>query len=326
MIKKSRDIMDRIENIRENGQLRGNLTGFKTLDDVYTVKMGSYTCILAAPHHGKSEFTFEIALNQAKKYGTKSVICSPETGSVEDVYSELVHKITGKRLYKGLNNSIEERQLYQTLNYIDEMFSVVDCDERAYSFEELFGLVTDEELVIGDPWNEFKHDMSGYGTRQDLYIEDLMGDTRRFCKRKNKHMIITLHPSAQKQMFDSKEQKYYYGMPNAREAAGGQALFRKAMTWINLWRPPTFLTDANGKKYPSNLLIGSVEKAKPKYVSVKGMFYLYLDWQRNRYYEEIEGSKCYAFDHDNHISKQIQSQISFNETHQSMDEMEDSPF
>lgn len=310
MIKKSKDIQEQLNFLRENVNARGQFTGFRGLDNVYTVKYGSYTCILAAPHHGKSEFAFEIALNQAKKYGIKSTICSPETGSVADVYGELVHKLTGKRVTKGLYNSIEDREYYNAVNYIDEMFNIVDCDEKSHSFEDLFSFVgKDDKLIIGDPWNEFKHDMSGYGTRQDLYIEDLIGDTRRFCKRTDRHMIITLHPSAQKQMYDEKTKQYYYGMPNARESAGGQALFRKAMTWINLWRPPSFLHDETGSPYQQNILLGYVEKAKPKYVSVKGFFKLYLDWKQNRYYEMVNGVPCFAFEHEKMPSTGTQQEI-----------------
>ncbi len=310
MIKKSKDIMDQLDSLRDNSNSRGKFTGFKCLDDVYTVKYGSYTCVLAAPHHGKSEFALEVAINQAYRYGIKSTICSPETGSVADVYSEMVHKITGKRIIKGLPNSIEEKEYYGAINYIDEMFNIVDCDERSYSFEELFSFVgKDDKMVIGDPWNEFKHDMSGYGTRQDLYIEDLMGSTRRFCKKTERHMMITLHPSAQKQAYDEKTKKYYYGMPNAREAAGGQALFRKAMTWINLWRPPSFLNDENGAPYEQNVVLGYVEKAKPKYVSFKGFFKLYLDWQRSRYYEKIDGRPYFAFGHESIVQQGVQQQM-----------------
>jgi hypothetical protein len=87
----------------------------------------------------------------------------------------------------------------------------------------------------------------------------------------------------------------YYPMPIAREAAGGQALFRKAMTWINLWRPPSGMLDDNGMPLEDNVTIIDIEKAKPKGVGKKGQTKLYLDWKRNRFYEF---PKLYAFDHE----------------------------
>ncbi len=310
MIKKSKDIRIELESLRESKNSRGGLTGFKCIDALYTVKYGSYTCVLAAPHHGKSEFALEIALNQATKYGIKSLIYSPETGSVSDIYAELVHKITGKRVVSGQTNSISEKQYYQALNYIDEMFNIVDSDEHSLSFKELFDLAGEEDrLIVGDPYNEFKHDMSDYGGRQDLYIEDQMGEVRRFCKKTQRHFIMTLHPASQKQILDKETNKYYFGMPNAREAAGGQALYRKAMTWINLWRPPTFLKNSYGVPYEPNVLLGSIEKAKPKYVSHRGVFQINFDWERGRYYEDIGGSRRYAFDHEKDANNFVQGSL-----------------
>jgi len=243
MIKKFSDIEASLNEMRKIGNPKGELTGFDSLDAIYSIKQGSYTFILAAPHHGKSEFSFELVFNQAYKYGKKTLVYSPETGSVEDIYAEFIHKYTGKQFYKSMNNAATDTEYFNAINYIDEMFTIVDSDDKSYSFEDLTRLVTDEQIILCDPYNEMRHDMSKYGARQDLYIEDLCGEIRRYCKKNKKHCILTLHPSSQQVIEDKKNNLRYYPMPMAREAAGGQALFRKAMTWINLWRPPVALFD-----------------------------------------------------------------------------------
>ena len=297
MIRKFANIEQSLIEMRETGHPRGENTGFKCLDELYSIKQGSYTFILAPPHHGKSEFAFELAFNQAIKYGKKSLVYSPETGSTEDIYAEFVHKYTGKPFYKSIPGSVEDKEFYQAINYIDEMFSIVDSDEQSYSFQDLTNLCTNEKLIVTDPYNELKHDMSQYGTRQDLYIEDLCGEIRRYCKKYKKHWILTLHPANQLTMTD-KSGFRYFPMPMAREAAGGQALFRKAMTWINLWRPPTELMDDDGHPYKENQTIVKIEKAKPKGVAVRGTTNLYFDWKRNRFYEHGEYRDLYAFEHE----------------------------
>lgn len=294
MIRKFSDIQDSLIEMREIGNPRGQDTGFKCLDELYSIKQGSYTFILAPPHHGKSEFAFELAFNQAEKYGKKCLIYSPETGSTEDIYAEFIHKYTGKPFYKSIPGSVDDKQFYQAINYIDEMFSIVDSDERSYGFSDIVKMVKDEKVIITDPYNELKHDMSQYGTRQDLYIEDLCGDIRRYCKKNQKHWILTLHPANQMAITD-KSGFRYFPMPMAREAAGGQALFRKAMTWINLWRPPIGLLDEYGMSYENNLTMIKIEKAKPKGVAIKGETKLFFDWKRNRYYEF---PKLYAYEHE----------------------------
>ena len=94
--------------MRNTGNPLGDLTGFYGLDMLYTIKQGSFTFILAAPHHGKSEFAFELAFNQAHKYGKKSLIYSPETGSVEDIYAEFT-RLTGLALDRGSIQAADSR-------------------------------------------------------------------------------------------------------------------------------------------------------------------------------------------------------------------------
>lgn len=301
MIKKYNDISEKLDKLRDKGTPKGDVTGFSTLDSLFTIKQGSFTFILGAPHQGKSELAFELCFNQAQRFHKKCLINSSETGSVEEIYAEFIHKYTGKSIYKTDPLCCKDKEYYAAINWIDEYFSIVDSEESAYSFEELFEMCTDEKILLADPYNEIKHDMTGFNGRQDLYIEELMSEVRRFNKKNNKHTIITLHPASQ----SLKEEKVgnltvrYYPMPMAREAAGGQALFRKAMTWINIWRPAAGLKDTSGKNYEGNEVIYMVEKAKPKGVATKGVGSLFFDTHRNRFYENIGNLSCYAFQHEN---------------------------
>lgn len=306
MIKKFTDIEKELNEMREFGHPKGDVTGFKGLDDLYSIKQGSFTFVLAPPHHGKSEFCFELIFNQAEKYGKKTLVYSPETGSVADIYAEFIHKFTGNPIYKSINNCVKDDEYYKAVNYIDEMFSVVDSDEKSYSFKDLTKLVTDEQLILCDPYNEMNHDMSKYGSRQDLYIEDLAGEIRRYCKKNKKHCIMTLHPASQQKLYDKKSNTHYFPMPTAREAAGGQALFRKAMTWINMWRPDVRLLDVDGMPYAINEVHISIEKAKPKGVAKRGQISLFFDWKKNRYFEKFGFKESYAFDHEK-IPEEIKS-------------------
>lgn len=313
MIKKFTDIQQKLDIIRKNGTPKGTETGFKNLDELFTIKEGSFTFILAPPHNGKSELSFDILMNRAHR-GEKSLICSPETGSVEDIYAELIHKYSGKRVFLGGNdwNVLSERDYNAAANWVDHHFSIVDTEEKALSFEELFGLVTDEKYILADPLNEMNHEESkSYGSRQDLYLEDLCSKIRRYNKKNKKHTIVTLHPATQ----TLKEEKIkgrsirYYPMPLAREAAGGQALFRKAMTWINMWRPAMGLKDNLGRLYEENEVVVMVEKARPKGAARKGSTSLFFSVDKNCFYERIGDVDCYAYQHKE-VEKNLYSESS----------------
>ncbi len=312
MIKKFKDIEQSLTQMREIGNPKGEVTGFECLDRFFSIKLGSFTFILAPPAHGKSELSFELLFNQAQKYGRKSLIYSPETGSVEDIYAEFIHKFTGKPFYKSITGSVDEKEFYKAINYIDEMFTIIDSDEKSYSFNDLIEFITDEDLILAEPYNELRHDMGKYSGRQDLYIEDFCSEIRRYCKKNKKHAIITLHPahqlkSEEKDINGNKVK--FYPMPTAREAAGGQALLRKAMTWINMWRPPVGMLDDCGMPYQENEVVIMIEKAKPKGVGQKGVTSLYFDWKRNRYYEELGGQKKYAFEHEKITTESVNNII-----------------
>jgi hypothetical protein len=297
MIKKFTNISAELEKLRNEGLQRGNNTGFKCLDELYSIKPGSYTFVLGPPHSGKTEFCFELLFNQAEMYGRKSLIYSPESGSVEQIYAELIHKRCGKQIFTSLPNHAQDKEYFEAVNWIDEYFDIVDSNEKSFSLDELYKLCGNNHIIFADPYNELSHDMSKFGTRQDLYIEDLIGDMRRFVSKNKKHVILALHPSVQEMTEDKESKKKYYGMATARQAAGGQALFRKAMGWINIWRPPVFLRQ-EGKNYKDNEVIINVEKAKPKGSATRGTTSLYFNWKTNRYYEDINGMDRYAFQHE----------------------------
>lgn len=302
MIKRLESVREKLDILRTSTNQRGQDTGFKCLDQLYSIKSGSYTFVLGSPTHGKSEFIFELLMNQAS-LGKRSLIYSPETGSVEEIIAELVHKYTGKSAYSTNPNPCSDKEYNEALTYIDWFFLIVDSEEKAYSIRELFNMADEFEaknkgekidFIMAEPYNEIKHDMATYGTRQDLYIEEFVGDIRRYCKKTGKHTFISLHPTSQH--ITTQGEFSFYPKPLPREAAGGQALFRKAMSWITIWRPPAGMEYISGV-YQDNDVVISIDKAKPKGVSMKGETMMHFDWKKNRYYENLDGSDKYAFEH-----------------------------
>lgn len=308
MIKRLKDIQGEIDSVVSKPFQRGNQTGFKCLDKLYTIKPGSFTIIQGSPAHGKSEFIFELLMNLSDKYGHRHFVCSPETGSVAEIMIELAHKYMRKPIVKHPHNEqvCSPKEIAQALEWVDHNFRIVDADENGYSYEELCDACLKDERdsglkinnIMAEPYNELKHDMAGFGTRQDLYIEEFITNVRRFSKKNNKHTFLSFHPGSQSLVNVKDSGLSYYPMPKAREAAGGQATLRKAMTWINIWRPPANFKDPHGLPYKDNQVLINIEKAKPKYYSYKGTTSLYFDYLQNRYYEEIEMLNYVAFAHE----------------------------
>lgn len=300
IFKKFKDFEQDFTLVREYGISRGHDTGFSCLDEIYSIKQGAYTIILAEPHSGKSEFGFELCMNQAAKFGKKIMVYSPETGSVADIFAELVHKHARRPVYKSKAGHLNDKELYQAAMWVDDRFNIVNSDDHSYTFEELMKACTDEDILFIDPANEVRQDFAAnYGTRQDLYIEDISADIRRWNKNHGKHTILTMHPASQQPIYDKESGSTYFPMPKARQAAGGQAWYRKAMGWINLWRPPSWMINPRtGAPYDKFSLQINVQKAKPKGIGWVGDAELFWNPESNRYSERISGMDFYAFDHE----------------------------
>ena len=309
MIKSISSIQVSVDKLRSSGVQRGDDTGFKGLDELYSIKRGTFTIVQGSPTHGKSELIFEFLMNQAVKFNKKAIILSPESGNSEEIVMELVHKYLGKSAYKTSQFGCDDKEFYMAFNWISEMFAIADDEDKSYSFNQLISEIegyekannTKYQNVMAEPWNELDHklaiqDNSG---RQDLAIEEELTALRRYCKKENKHMFLSFHPSHQTANKDLKTGISYYEMPKAREAAGGQSTFRKAFCWINIWRPPTGLVDlTTNQLFEENELLVQIEKSKPKGVGKKGITKLYFDWQKNRYYEKLDDERYYAFEHE----------------------------
>lgn len=310
MIKSISNIKQNIDKLREIGIQRGNRTGFKCLDELYSVKNGTFTIIQGSPTHGKSELIFELMMSQASKFGKKGIILSPESGNAEEIAMELIHKYIGKSAYSQSQQPCTEREYHEALNWIEYNFAIADDEEKSYSFDDLCKEIKLFEKannckysnIMAEPWNELDHKLilSSNSGRQDLAIEDELTQLRRYCKKEDRHVFLSFHPASQSVQKDSSTGITYYEIPKAREAAGGQATLRKAFSWINIWRPAHGLTNGTtGLPYEENELIVQIEKSKPKGVGKKGTCTLFFDWHKNRYYEQDRGIKMYAFEHEN---------------------------
>jgi hypothetical protein len=89
----------------------------------------------------------------------------------------------------------------------------------------------------------------------------------------------------------------FYPPPHPRQAAGGQASFRKSMTFIILWRPPVgFIDNETQQPYFDNETHVIIAKAKPKGSAKLGKCKLYWDWRKNRFYEILDSGTFFGLE------------------------------
>lgn len=277
-----------IFDLQKVGMERGYKIGFPNLDALYGVKRGTSTVIYGRPTSGKSQFYFQILVSLATQ-GKKSMLMTPETGSVTEIYAEIIQTLTGKRFdTASLNYRITEQDLYSVIPFVKDHFYVVDVDEKSPTVDEFIELtrqgIKDYDIFTSgfDNWNDLSHESF---TREDLYIEQSIPKINRLARKERIHAFMIWHARNP----DLPRNGEPPGPPSPFEIKGGSAVYSKAMNLICVDRPLE-KSDAGWKQ--SNTANVIIHKFKPKGYGGKGTTKLEFDYFRNCYYEN-HGNRIY---------------------------------
>jgi hypothetical protein len=303
------DQSSQLSKLYETGLVKGFDTGFHNLDQLISIKLGATSYVYGAPYSGKSEFWFQILVNLSKKHGLKHLIFSPETGTVAEIFAELMHKWSGLTFYETNNPNAKrmtEAHMFQFSQEIGQYFYIIDPGVKDVAMDDFYRLVDETErthsckisTITTDPFNEVKHDLAGEA--RDMYMERVLGKVRAHARERNIHHCIVMHVSNQKdQMLKDKETGiFYYPPADPRRIANGEAAFRKGEQMICVYRPNSQICDAEGIPYQKNEVHIIVQKSKPKGVGEVGQVNMYFDVAKNQYYETVGANKCYSFEHE----------------------------
>ncbi len=297
------EVEEEILEFQRNGYQKGNSIGFNNSDDLISFIEGGVTYMYGAPYSGKSNLTHEICINLSEKYGWNWVLLTPETGSVAQVYGELT-SIKSRKSFVGGGSTNPEHS-----RFIRDHFVVIDTRGMEFYMKDFYTQVEGIERELGkkihgtviDPHNYLDFDLR---LREDRAIGkdlDLMLSDARDNKR---HNILVTHVRDQQLRFVKNSQgiaeSSYYPVASPREIQYGQIFFRKGMQMMSVWRPIDTdgnpLRDNEGNEYDLNETHVHVQKSKPKGIGKTGMFRLWYDSEKNRYYEKtLNGLRSYAF-------------------------------
>ena len=312
------DYRDSVINHYENGVQRGIDTGFKSLDELLSFKLGYSTFYLGFAGAGKTEFHMEMMFNQTISKGWKHGFLSGEIGNMEDVIAELISKYLRKPFFKSNPYAATEKEVHSAMNWLNEYFYPVDADETDHSIESFYSYWTslEKELKIKlqttsiDPFNDLEEDLSKYGGREDKYLAWALKKVRQQAKINNWHNNIVTHAKDLPPIIlkdETGQDSYCTAVPTLNSFAGGAVWGRRAFNVVGVWRPEhnkqngkidLTVNPSTGAPFAENEAIIKILKAKPKGTAKKGAVSIYFDWQKNRYYEIIGGEKRFAFEHE----------------------------
>jgi len=328
MYKTMRDSWEEVLHFREHGYQRGVDIGWKVAEEYMTILKGTTSIGFGAPYSGKTQFFFNVMINIARTQDWRFVIFTPETGSVSQIYGELI-SISAGQSFIGDFKMTEDR-FKEHSNFIAKHFLVIDNEGKNMEVEDFYNQIEAIEreydihvdCTLIDPANFLDLNVNAQGGREDKAwgkVYDAMLTDARMNKR---HNAIITH--TRDQQIQKRGEQMYYPPAHPREMAAGQISFRKGMLIWSAYRPLDInnnpLTDEDGNLYEENETHIIISKAKPKGTAKIGRFKLYYDFQRNQYYEEFLGGKKYPNEHEeqgvviaNNAQNVIEPNIEFDE-------------
>lgn len=224
--------MDDINEFYEKGVERGISTGFKNIDEFYTVRKRELTIFTGIPNHGKSEFLDMILMKLAFKHKWKFAIFSPENEPIEEHFKKLAEKYIAKPFFGYNRMSREEKGA--AWDFIRQHFFWVIPKKR--SLEEILSTVEylrRKKLIDGvilDPMNQIEHFRPPH-LREDEYIGMCLTKMRTFIKKTNLAFWLVVHPRKMGKTDSGKQD-----VPTPYDLKGSSEYYAMADNIITVWR------------------------------------------------------------------------------------------
>lgn len=201
------ELCEAVQTLYENGLPAGSQTGWKSLDEFYTVAPGYWTVITGMSSEGKSTFMDCLMLNLMRQ-GWKFVVYSPESQPIHLHLALLCQKLCHRPFRKGYNNRLDTANLAKAMSWLDERLRILKFDDGA-SFPDLeqfcsavdYSLESDFDTgkvgVVLDPWNEIDHESRTSGMTETQITNHELMKYRQWVRKHDERMhgFIIAHPS-----------------------------------------------------------------------------------------------------------------------------------
>ena len=268
-------VRENVLKIRDSGYQKGKSTGWKKLDEYYSVIKGQFTVITGMPSHGKSQFVDALTVNLAMNERWKFAYFSPENYPTEMHYHQIIEKISGQNFWK-----IPPLEINEIMDFIEEKFFFIDALEEEISLdgilEQTKTLCETKEIdaLVIDPWNEIE-----LSKPKDISDSDFIGACLRKCRkfaRKYKiHLWIICHPIKMQKDKDGK-----YPVPELYDCAGSAHWRNKADNGLCVHRD-----------FVNEITEIHIQKIKFRYTGKPGTCELKFNTENGRYEEMNDATR-----------------------------------
>ena len=269
------DLTAEVALLYEQGLACGDSTGWRCLDELYTVKRGQWTLITGMPGSGKSALVDNMMVRLSRSDSWKWAAFSAENYPYERYIAQLAEIYIGKPFNRGPSERISGTELAQAMEFIGEHFALIPpasgCTPE-FILAQADHLITEMGLdgLLIDPWNYVEHKRARNQTEAE-YLSEVLTRISTFARSRRIHVFIVAHP---KQL--EKKANGTYPVPNMYDVSGGAGWWNKSDNALVVSRDYTN-TAAPNEVY--------VKKIRFREIGKLGMTELYYDTLSGRFVE-----------------------------------------
>lgn len=272
------EISQGVKALWESGGFpRGNLTGWPSVDELYTVGMNQWTLVTGSPNSGKSEWLDALMVNLAKQGKWKFFIYSPENQPLELHHAKILEKYIGKPFNPGPTQRMDIEEVDAGEAWMDGKFFF--CKPERPDIESIVVEAIQEVTSYGknwntgiiiDPWNFLEHHRPAHWSETE-YVSAILSRVIEIVREYNIHLWLVAHPAKQTPKRDGT-----YAVPTPRDISGSAHFWNKADNCITIWRDQAAQTQE---------IEVHVQKVRFKHNGHLGIAKLLYDRVTGRYHE-----------------------------------------
>lgn len=229
-------LLGKVSELYNHGIARGANTGWKSVDQHFSIKAGEFTVLTGMPSHGKSEWLDNLLVNLAMNTNHRVAIFSPENHPLELHVSKILEKYSQSKFFG--NRRMKQDEMLECLEAMNKNFAFCVPSESAYTPEDIMNeclpwlsqSVIQPKVLVIDPWNEMDHYRPS-GLSETEYISRMLTELRRGAREHNTHLILVAHP-----MKMQKDKDGNYPVPRPYDISGSAHWYNKADNCIAVWR------------------------------------------------------------------------------------------
>jgi twinkle protein len=256
------------------GLKRGSSTGWRNVDELYTVAPDQWTVVTGIPGSGKSEWLDAMLMNLAEGGDWEFCMYSPENYPQETHLIKLAEKLVRKPFNDGPSPRMTREEFLDACEWITKRFYWIEPDLKTPEHLLAHAIhYRNPERKLGivlDPWNTLEHHRGSMSETD--YVSFILSEVTKLVRGLKAHLWLVVHPTKLPRNKDGTRP-----VPSPYDLSGSSHWYNKADNIVTVHR------DQSDEM--SQIVELHVQKVRFKHIGKVGLTELRYQRTTGRYFE-----------------------------------------